>query len=114
MLKYFCIDEDSYIRNFIEGYKKITRYKFQIRDLERVLGIEFTKTETITVDGKEIDVISLNFFKETKTFFKPKEYPCMLVFGSEARNNFGYYYVDYMIIYPSDFEEGIMEAQIVV
>lgn len=113
MLKYFCEDEDSYIRNYIEGYKKITWYNFQISDLERVLGIKFTKTELVTVNGKEIDMLSTNFFKKTKTFVKPKEYPCMLVFGSDAKNNFGYYHIDSMIIYPSDFEEGIMKAMVV-
>lgn len=113
MLKYFCEDEDSYIRNYIDGYKKITWYKFQTSDLERVLGIKFTKTETITVNEKEINVLSTNFFKKTKAFIKPKEYPCILVFESDAKNNFGYYYIDYMIIYTSDFEEGMMKMTIV-
>ena len=114
MLKYFCEDEDSYIRNYIDGYKIITWYKFKISDLERVLGIKFTKTELVTVDGKEIDMLSINFFKKTKRFVKPKEYPCILVFGSDAKNNFGYYYIDSIIIYPSDFEEGMMKAMVVI
>lgn len=113
MLKYFCIDEDSYIRNYIEGYKKITWYNFQISDLEKVLGVKFTKYEIITVNKEKIKIKSLDFFDKTKTFVKPKEYPCMLVFGSEARNNFGYYYVDYMIIYPSDFEDGVLKEGLI-
>lgn len=113
MEKYFCEDENAYIRKYIEGYRKITWYKFQISDLERILGIKFTKTEVVTVNGREINILSDKFFKKRKSFRGPKEYPCILIFGTEARNSLGYYYVDNMIIYPSDFEEGMMKMSVV-
>ena len=109
MIKTFCLNEEEYIRNYINKYVEICKATIKLEYLEETLGIEFLSYEDHLWGDQRYMRKTIKKYRKTEFFKPPKEYPCILIFesGKSYSNRTGAEVYHTMIIYPSDFEDNM-------